>query len=166
LFLVGGWFRKKDLFAEAARRANVPAIFIGEGASRDAVVAANSQAQLKGWLSYDKGIEQLRKARALVVPSLWLEAQPLVILEAAANGIPVVLADRCAARDLVEDGVTGLWFSTGNLDDLVKKIEAVKDGQFAQRLGAAAYKRYWAAPPTLEAHLDKLEDLYCDVLRN
>jgi glycosyltransferase involved in cell wall biosynthesis len=154
------------LFAEAARQANVPAVFIGEGGSRDAVAAANTNAELKGWLSYEGGIEQLRKARALVVPSLWLEAQPLVILEAAANGIPVILADRCAARNLVEDGVTGLWFSTGDLDDLRKKIEALKDGRFAQRLGAAAYERYWAAPPTLEAHLDKLEELYCDVLRN
>ena len=154
------------LFAGAARQASVPAVFIGEGESRAAVLAANPGARLEGWLSYADGIARLRSARALVVPSLWLEAQPLVILEAAANGIPVIVPDRCAARDLVENEVTGLWFKTGDQEDLRQKIETLRNSQLAAQMGAAAYDRYWSAPPTLDVHLDKLEALYCDILRN
>ena len=154
------------LAAEAARLAEVPITFIGDGGQREVVTRINASARVLGWLPHAEAVQALRDCRALVFPSLWLEVQPLVILEAAANGIPVIVPDCSAARDLVEDQVTGLWFRSGDANDLAKKMTSLCDSGFAARLGKAAYEKYWSSPPTLARHLEKLEALYHDILNN
>lgn len=153
------------LAAEAAQVAGVPLTLIGDGPQRELLAAGYPAARVLGWLPYAESLAALRRARALLLPSLWLEVQPLVVLEALANGIPVLLPDNSAARDLVEDGVTGLFFRAGDARDLARKITALTDAGYAAALGEAAYRRYWAAPPTLARHLDALEALYLDTLR-
>ena len=152
------------LFARCARRNDVEAVFIGDGECRDDVLQANPEAVVTGWLPQHEVLQHLRRARALVFPSRWYEAQPLVILEAAANGIPAIVPDTSAARDMVEDGATGLWFRGTSEDDLAAKIRMLKDPDLALRLGTAAYRRFWAEPPTLEWHVTQLEAAYRDAL--
>jgi glycosyltransferase involved in cell wall biosynthesis len=154
------------LAAAAAQLAGVPITFIGDGEQRDLVAKINPAACISGWLPHAEAIKELRFCRALVFPSLWLEVQPLVILEAAANGIPVIVPDCSAARDLVEDQVTGLWFRMGDTNDLANKLTALQDPMLTARLGRAAYEKYWSSPPTLAGHLAKLEALYHDILGN
>ena len=69
---------------------------------------------MTGWVPRDLVREELSGARALIFPSLWYETEGLVVLEAAAMGVPAVVADSCAARDLVIDGETGLYFRGGD----------------------------------------------------
>jgi glycosyltransferase involved in cell wall biosynthesis len=154
------------LAAAAAQLAGAQITFIGDGEQRDLVTRINPSSQILGWLSHAEGIAALRGSRALVFPSLWLEVQPLVILEAAANGIPVILPDCSAARDLVEDQVTGLWFRMGDTEDLAEKLRVMQDPVLAAKLGRASYEKYWSSPPTLARHLEKLEALYHDILDN
>jgi glycosyltransferase involved in cell wall biosynthesis len=45
---------------------------------------------------------------ALVVPSVWFETGPLVVLEAFSAGIPVIGSARGGIAELVTDGVSGL----------------------------------------------------------
>ena len=153
------------LFAQCAAEMNLEAVFIGEGECREEVLRAYPSASITGWLPYQQTIDTLRSARALVFPSLWYEGQPLVILEAAANGIPAIVADTSAARDMVVDGVTGLWFRSGDAADLKRKLAALQDARYAASLGKAAYARYWADPPTLDAHVTKLEAVYRKLLK-
>ncbi len=152
------------LAAEAAAEAGAQLTLIGDGEQREAIARRFPEVRMLGWLDHAEGLEALRGARALVLPSLWLEVQPLVVLEAAANGIPVILPDTSAARDLVEDGVTGLWFRMGDARDLAHKMALLGDPEYARRLGQAAYDRYWAAPPTLDLHLQRLEAVYHEAL--
>jgi glycosyltransferase involved in cell wall biosynthesis len=152
------------LAATAAKLANTPIKFVGDGEQRDLVSRINPSAEILGWLPHAQAVNALRASRALVFPSLWLEVQPLVILEAAANGIPVIVPDCSAARDLVEDQVTGLWFRMGDPNDLAEKLRSLQDSALVARLGRASYERYWSSPPTLARHLEKLEALYHDIL--
>jgi glycosyltransferase involved in cell wall biosynthesis len=152
------------LAATAAKLAGAPITYIGDGEERDLVSRTYPSANILGWLPHVEAVKALRASRALVFPSLWLEVQPLVILEAAANGIPVIVPDCSAARDLVEDQVTGLWFRMGDATDLAEKIRSLQDPVLATRLGRASYERYWSSPPTLARHLEKLEALYHDIL--
>jgi len=154
------------LAATAAKLADVPITFIGEGRDRSLVSQIYPSARILGWLSQPEAVRELRAARALVFPSLWLEVQPLVILEAAANGIPVIVPDSSAARDLVEDQVTGLWFRTGDPNDLAAKLKSLEDPDLVARLGMNAYEKYWSSPPTLAVHLERLEALYHAILKN
>ena len=106
----------------------------------------------------------MENSRAIVVPSLWYEASPLVVLDAAASGVPAIVADTCAARESVIDGVTGLWFRGGDAQDLSKKLRNLKDDGLATRLGQNAYDHYWANPQTLATHADQLEKCYAKMV--
>lgn len=153
------------LFADAARSEGAPVLFLGDGNCRDEVKRILPGAEISGWLSNSETLDRLRHARALVFPSRWYEAQPLVVLEAIALGIPCIVADTSAAREMIVDGETGLLFRAGDVDDLRKKIAALSDAKFAGTLGRNAFEAYWAQPQTLDRHLDGLLHIYDEMLR-
>lgn len=149
------------LFAQAAKNANVSALLIGEGEKRNAVIQANPDAVITGWKSGDEALRLLRRARALVFPSLWYETQGLVVAEALAMGIPAIVADSSAAADWIVEGRNGLLFRSGNVDDLSAKMCYLRDlPQEAVRMGHRAYESYWAEPTTVKRHISALELLY------
>lgn len=148
------------LFAEAARKIGLAPIFVGDGPLAQTIAERYPEARLLGWQSSETVVQTMRGARALVFPALLYEGQPLVVLEAKALGIPIVVADTCAGRDEVEDGVTGLWFKGGDADDLARALSKLSDDALVTRMSAAAYASYWANPSTVERHVDGLVDIY------
>jgi glycosyltransferase involved in cell wall biosynthesis len=63
----------------------------------------------------------------LVVPSVWYENSPNVILEAFAAGTPVVASDRGGLAELVQHGVNGLLFRMGDAEDLARQLQRIVD---------------------------------------
>jgi glycosyltransferase involved in cell wall biosynthesis len=153
------------LFAEAARLAGVTPVFAGDGPAAAALRATYPEARLLGWKSASEVKALLRNARALVFPSLWFEGQPLTVLEAKAMGAPSIVSDGCAARESIEDGVTGLWFKSGDAASLASALRRIGDNALAERLSRAAYDDFWRDPPTLEAHVAGLGAIYEQALR-
>jgi glycosyltransferase involved in cell wall biosynthesis len=149
------------LLARAARHASVPATFVGTGEEVERVRSLYPQAELTGWIEHDRVQDVLRRARALVNTSLWYETQGLSALEAAAHGVPAVVPDHGALRDVVADGQTGLWFRGGDVDDLAAKLARLAaDDALVERLGRTAYERFWSGQWDLDTHLDRLEAVY------
>jgi glycosyltransferase involved in cell wall biosynthesis len=162
LFL-GRLQRDKDplTFARAAKQAGVKAVFAGTGEDETAVRRANPASELTGWLDPQDVLEKVRAARALVCPSSWYEVQPLVPLEAAAQGVPAVVSDAGAFREAVADGETGLWFRSGDADDLAAKLARLdREPELAARLGRAAHERFRAEDWGVETHVSRLESIY------
>jgi glycosyltransferase involved in cell wall biosynthesis len=77
-----------------------------------------------------------------------------------------VVADSCAARDLVIQEETGLHFRSGDDRHLQSVMDRLQDDQLVRRLGEAAYRRYWKNPRSLERHIADLERIYDVVLRD
>ncbi len=153
------------LLARACHSLGVPVTFVGDGPMREAIAAACPGARMTGWLSAEHVREQVRRCRALVLPSLWYETQGLVVNEAAALGVPAIVPDNCAARESVLDGITGLWFRSGDEQDLKDKVDRLqRNPGLAAALGKAAFDRYWQEPPTLQRHVRELELVYDQVL--
>ena len=148
------------LFAEAMRCLGGKAIFAGDGELSEAVRAILPEAEITGWLDRAGLAATLQRARAIVVPSLWYETFGLVVLEAAGGGIPAIVPDLSAARDLIVDGQTGLLFRTGDVASLVRALRQCGDDTTIERLGAGAYDRYWDNPFTLENHITSLVAAY------
>ena len=148
------------VFAEAARRAGVKALFVGDGPMRQAILSAAPGAAITGWVDNAQVRAHLRRARALVFPSLWYETFGLSVHEALANGVPPIVSDNTTSAEALEHEVTGLLFRSGNVDDLTAQIRRLSDGDAAGRIGRAAYDRYWREPLTLDRHVDGLEELY------
>ncbi len=152
------------LFAEAARMLRIAPTFVGDGPVAAELKAKFPEAKMLGWQGPEAVRQAMRSARALVFPSLWYEGQPLTVLEAKAMGTPVIVADGCAGREDVEDGVTGLWFRGGDATDLAHALRQAQDDALISRFSAAAYAAYWTAPPTLERHIERLTNVYRSVL--
>ncbi|MEL6061665.1 MULTISPECIES: glycosyltransferase [unclassified Methylobacterium] len=153
------------IFAEAARLAGARAVFVGDGPERAELASRYPEAVMLGWRAADAVQNLMRQARALVFPSVWYEGQPLTVYEALACGAPVIVSDACAGREAVIDGETGFWFRSGDPEALAAHLRRLADNGLAIRMGRAAYDRYWAAPLSLDAHLDRLARVYETVMR-
>lgn len=75
-----------------------------------------------GSLAGDAVRAEMSGAIALLLPSVWYENFPLTVIEAFGCGLPVIASRIGALADLVEEGVTGLQFETGNAQDLAAKM--------------------------------------------
>lgn len=149
------------LFAEAVRAAGLPAVFIGDGSLGPELRRLCPGAHFTGWIGPEGIRAHLCSARALVFPPLWYETLGLVVVEAAAAGVPAIVSDQCAATDVVRDGVNGLHFARGAVDSLAERMLLLAgDSALAERLGGAAYERYWSDPWTLERHVGELLGVY------
>ena len=140
------------LFAEAARKAGVVPVFVGDGPIADELRQRFPEAVITGWQKPHDARAAMRAARALVFPSLWYEGQPLTVLEAKAMGTPVIVSDVCAGREAVEDRVTGVWFQSGDANHLARAIDLLKDDVTVREMSDASYQAFWRDPPTLAQH--------------
>ena len=162
-FLFMGRFSQEKgvlLAAEACRRMGVPAVFIGDGELAGRAREIYPQAHFTGWLRSEAIRGWLRKSRALLFPPLWYETLGLVVVEAAAAGVPAIVSNRCAAAHFLADQERGLHFTHGSVESLCAQIEHMKNSDTAARLGRQAYEWYWADPWNAESHVRELSALY------
>lgn len=81
------------------------------------------------------------EADIFALPSTY-ETFGMVILEAMCFNVPVIASRVGGIPEIINDGVTGLLFESGNKNDLLQKIEALYlDKPKRERLAQAAYKR-------------------------
>ncbi|MGZ8164889.1 MAG: glycosyltransferase family 4 protein [Methylobacter sp.] len=77
----------------------------------------------------------------LCLPS-YREGFPIVVIEAAATGIPAVCSRIYGITDAVEDGKTGLLFTAGGIDELTQALlKLIQNHELRQQLGKAARAR-------------------------
>jgi glycosyltransferase involved in cell wall biosynthesis len=98
------------------------------------------------------------------LPSLW-EGLPLVLLEAAAMGKPIVATDIDGVREVIRNGETGLLVPPANPERLAEAIlRLLQDRNLARRLGENAKA---TIPPsfTLSKMIDETEQLYLRLFR-
>ena len=118
--------------------------------------ARASGARLGGKLDRAGVSATLAATDLLVVPSLWYENSPLVILEALASRTPLLVSDLGGMAELVEPGVSGFHFRMGDARDLADKLALALAGR------AGLETLYARAPdlPTFDAHVDAIEARY------
>lgn len=125
--------------ARAARLAGVPIAFCGEGESREAVLRANPDAQMLGWVPKDEIAGWMARARCLLFPSLWYEGYPLVVADALRAGLPVIVSKSSVAASSIADGVDGIHVAAADVPAWTAAICRLKSDVLAERLGEAAF---------------------------
>jgi glycosyltransferase involved in cell wall biosynthesis len=96
----------------------------------------------------------------LVVPSIWYENSPNVILEAFAHQTPVIASDLGGMAELVDDQKTGLLFVPNDAVDLARKLETLlNDPGLLTRLQGNI-----VSPETLETEMAELLLVYQSVM--
>ena len=81
-----------------------------------------SQVRMMGQLPHEEVLQLLAESQGLVMPALWYEGQPMVILESYAAGTPVLASNLGNAGAMVVPGETGLRFAPGDAEDLRRVV--------------------------------------------
>jgi glycosyltransferase involved in cell wall biosynthesis len=111
----------------------------------------------------DVVVAQLRGAAAAVLPALWEENCPMAVLEAGAQGVPVVASSIGGIPELVADGSTGRLVPPGDALALTEALTGMLDRpDLAARMGRAAWTRVRDRHDP-EAHVRALQALYAEV---
>jgi glycosyltransferase involved in cell wall biosynthesis len=96
-----------DTAIAAARAAEVPLVVAGAGPDEARLrgLAAGAEVSFTGWLASENLSELRRRAAVVMVPSRWEEPCPYSVLDAMADGIPVLASDRGGLPELVGAGL-------------------------------------------------------------
>lgn len=85
----------------------------------------------------------MRNLDAMVLPSLFGEGMPMVVLEALALGVPVIATKVEGTPEIVRDGVEGLLAEPGCASSISEKIvQMVESRSEWARMSARAYDRH------------------------
>ncbi len=117
------------------------------------------QDRVRFW-GFRRDIPEILARMDLFVFTSHAESFGLVVVEAQAAGLPVVVSDYPAASSLVQPGVTGFLARRGDLEDFLKKTRLLlRSAEKRREMGQAA--RQWALETfSLEAYVDRLYRLY------
>ncbi len=139
---------------------------IGDGPERDDLErrARNRgvDATFRGPLPKSDVAAAMARSRVVVVPSVWPENLPLVVIEALASGVPAVVTSLGGAGEMVDDGVDGT-VTNPTPEGLISAITPiVEDSDLAARMGRAgrvkAEQEYGPTP-----HLRAIDRVYEEV---
>jgi glycosyltransferase involved in cell wall biosynthesis len=100
----------------------------GEGpleGSLKKIAKTDHRISFPGYLTGSALAETTKNAIAVVVPSEWYENAPLSVLEAMAYGKPVIGARIGGIPEMIDNGVNGFLFESGNPETLTQTMSAL-----------------------------------------
>ena len=120
---------------------------------------AESGARWGGMLRREEVPRELAQTDLVCLPSLWFENLPLVVLEARAAGVPLLVSDLGGLSEVVGDSGGGWRFPAGDPAALALKLEEL--------LIAPATLDEMEVPPApgADAHFGRLLEVYEEVKR-
>ncbi len=123
-------------------------------------LAEPTGAKLLGGLKRSEVPGALARTDVLVVPSVWYENSPLIILEALATKTPILVSDLGGMAELVEPGVTGFRFPVGDAAGLAQLLSRL----FADRSELARLYPHDLHVKPVQEDARQFEELYLEAL--
>jgi len=160
LFVGRIWEEKGILELLQAIGEHYPLTVVGDGPRRAELALRYPLVRFLGWLPPEQVAQEMREALAVILPSVYLEAFGLVVAEALALGVPVVVSDRAGAASLVEPGVNGFVVDMGRPAQLLDSCAALMDARRASSMSRQAYLSYWRNPMSTRVYVAGLLDVY------
>ncbi len=113
-----------------------------------------------GRVSREEVVQRLRASTAALVPSSWLENQPLAVLEAFGSGVPVIATDLGGLSEIVQPRRTGILVPPKDPFALAQAMdELTADPEMAMQMGINA-AQYVRAAHDPDSHLIDLVGHY------
>lgn len=111
--------------------------------------------------------EEMGRAAAVVLPSIWYEGLSRVMIEAFSKGTPVIASRLGSMAEVLADGENGVLFNVGEAEDLAAVLERFpalsSDGCRRLRAGARSqYERFYSN----EVVYQRLMEIYADARRD
>lgn len=123
--------------------------------------------EILGFLNGEELINEISNSLCVVIPSEWDEVFGLTVIESFINKKLVITSEQGAFPELIEDGVNGYIFKTGNEKDLANKIDTIikidksklKDMQ--EQVYLNAKEKY-----SQQHYYERLMDIYNKFIKN
>jgi glycosyltransferase involved in cell wall biosynthesis len=151
------------LQAWRALSGRVPLKIAGSGPLASEAAAAASQdprIQYLGAVPSAGMAKLLSEASCVIFPSEWYEAGPLIIIEALANGTPVIAADLGSTAQMVKHGVAGLLYPAGNSTVLAATVDTAWQNPDVLRSLRASARAEFESEYTAERNYEQLTGIY------
>jgi 1,2-diacylglycerol 3-alpha-glucosyltransferase len=133
-------------------------VIAGEGPARESLVhesnalGLNENITFIGYLDRHTELNNCYRSADIFIFSSRTETQGLVLLEAMAQGVPVVSTAELGTRDVLKEG-QGVWIAQENLADFSGKVvKMLKDSEARKSLGESGreYALSWSASKQAE----------------
>jgi glycosyltransferase involved in cell wall biosynthesis len=147
-------YKRPDLAVEAARRADVRLLVVGEGRAKQSVQAlAGPRTEFLGRVDDDALRDLYRRCRALLFPGE--EDFGIIPVEAEACGTPVIAPAIGGVLDTVVDGTTGvLYAADGDEAGTLAEVLRTFDDRAFDPAAISAHAQQFA-PPCFREHFDR-----------
>jgi glycosyltransferase involved in cell wall biosynthesis len=131
------------------------------------IAIQTSNIEMLGFKSGDELNTLIREASFIIVPSEWYENNPLTIIEAYANGKPVIGSNVGGIPEIINDGETGFLFEMGSVKDLSDKITKAEliDREEYYRLSTNA-RKFADEHFSEESHYQSLISVYENLIKD
>lgn len=122
------------------------------------------------YIGFQKDIKSwIQRCHCTILPSHGGEGVPNVLLESAAMGRICIASKINGSKDVIDDGVTGYLFDTGNAEDLIDKVENFLrlDFEAKKQMGLEGRKkveREFDRKIVIEKYLEEVEKDQGDIL--
>lgn len=90
---------------------------IGRPDASELLETTNDKTVRKGWMSHDHLASEIPQHDILVLPS-YFDSFGMVVAEAMACGLPVIVTENVGSKEMVSQGVNGLIVSVGDAESL------------------------------------------------
>jgi len=117
------------------------------------------------YIGFQKDIKSwIQRCHCTILPSHGGEGVPNVLLESAAMGRICIASKINGSKDVIDDGVTGHLFETGNAQDLINKVDKFLelDYEAKKQMGLAGRTKVEKAfdrQIVIEAYLKEVENI-------
>ncbi|MBM2833736.1 MAG: glycosyltransferase, partial [Candidatus Brocadiaceae bacterium] len=157
------------------RYSNIEYNIVGDGPVKNTLegliegLNVGNNVKLLGWRHQEEIIELMKHTDVLIAPSVVSgdgdeEGIPVVLMEALAQGMPVLSTQHSGIPELVQDGESGFLVPERNVDALADKLELlIKHPEIWSGMGRAG-REYVERHYDIDKLNDKLVKLYQRVL--
>lgn len=153
-----------SIFCKVIYDLKLKGIILGDGYLKNDIIEKYPNIILKGWLSEEEVLENLKFSKALVFPSLLYETAGLVVLEALSLGVPCIVPRSSASSEYIRDGFNGYTYIQGNINSLKEKLVLLGDNSEVKKLSINAYNSYWNSPYSIDRYIYRLDRIYSKIL--
>jgi len=135
-------------------------LIVGDGPAAGALRAnAPPNVEFRGPVGADQVPDLLRRARAVLAPSIAHEGAGRVVVEAYAAGVPVLVSRSGGLPEIVQDGATGMILPPGDTAAWGEAARRLLEDAESERMGRVGWET-WVRNYTPERALIDLQECY------
>jgi glycosyltransferase involved in cell wall biosynthesis len=124
---------------------NAHLLIVGDGVRKPSMMklceslGIEDRVHFTGFVSTEQGLPEIYRIARLFITASEIETQGLVLLEAAASGLPIVAVRATCIPEIVHHGVNGFLAEPGIVNGLAEGISnLLKDANKAEQMGKAS----------------------------